>query len=261
MKFIDRLEKRYRRFTFEHLTKKLMVGQIVCCIAAMLQPQLVQRLALVPSAVLEGEVWRVITFAIVLDPPTGAVSALFLFFYFWLFWIMGNALENEWGKFRYNLYVLIALVLTFAAAWITPNQPTNSSYVYMSIFLAFAYLYPDFEILMFLIIPVKMKWLALITWLFLAVGFVVGDLPAKCMILAGITNFGVFFGPEIVMKLVRKKRRMAMDAEAAIEAQQPFHTCEQCGATDRTHPDREFRYVPLDGQTRCVCLDCLGASQ
>jgi len=261
MKLIDKLERRFSRYAIDNLTKYLIVGQVMCMAAAMLQPAIAQKLQLIPNKVLGGELWRVFTFMIAMRSPQGSFDLLMSVFYFWIFWLMGNALNREWGAFRFNLYVLIGLILTFAAAWTAPNQITDSRFVYTSIFLAFAYLYPDFEILMFLIIPVKMRWIALLMWLAGVVLFLNGSWPEKCMLLASVANFTIFFGPEIVRNLARKKRRMAMDSEAAVQREKAFHECTRCGATDKTHVGMEFRYVPDNGSTQCVCMGCLEVDQ
>jgi general stress protein CsbA len=40
------------------------------------------------------------------------------------------------------------------------GQMISTSYINMSIFLAFATLYPDMQVLLYFIIPIKMKWMA-----------------------------------------------------------------------------------------------------
>ncbi len=258
---LDKLERRFRRFAIHNLTTYLLVGQAICVVGAIAQPAVVEKLVLIPAKVLEGEVWRIITFAIAMAAPSSFIGIVFLFFYFYLFFLMGRALEENWGAFRYNVYIFLGLILTFAAAWLTPTQATTSIIVYSTIFLAFAQLYPDFTILLFFILPVKIKWLALLTWIMYAVTLLNGDWTQRAMILAGVTNFLVFFGPELVGRAVRAERRRSTVAESKREAEQPFHTCTVCGITDKVAPDRQFRYDKRGDETVCICESCLEQEQ
>lgn len=258
---LDKLERRFRRYAIHNLTAYLLVGQAICVVAAIAQPGVIEKMVLIPSKVLQGEVWRIISFAIAMPAPSTFFGMIFLFFYFYLFYLMGRALEQHWGAFRYNVYIFLGLVLTFAAAWLTPTQPTASIYVYTTIFLAFAYLYPDFTILLFMILPVKIKWLALLTWLMYGVMLLGGDWTQRAMIVAGVANFLVFFGPEIVGRVVRAERRRSQETEAIREAEKPFHTCSVCGITDKIAPERQFRYDKRDGETVCICESCLEQEQ
>ena len=92
------------------------------------------------------------------EPPT--TNLLFAFFFWYLFYLMGTVLESTWGAFRYNVYLLVGWAATVAVAFLQPNAPASISFLQASVFLAFAYLYPDFQILLFFILPVKVKWLA-----------------------------------------------------------------------------------------------------
>src|SRR4029077_2272748 len=122
----------------------------------------------VPEAVGWGEWWRLVSF--LFTPPSG--NPLLAIFALYFLWFMGGALEAQWGAFRYNVYVLIGYAMTVAAAFAFPYGAATNGYITGSIFLAFAYLFPDFQILLFFILPVKVKWLALITWLFFAYQFI-----------------------------------------------------------------------------------------
>ena len=113
-------------------------------------------IALVPTKVLHGEVWRLVTF--LCEPPTN--NLVFAFFFWYLFFLMGTALESTWGVFRYNVYLLVGWAATVAVSFIQPEAPASAGFLQGSVFLAFAYLYPNFQLLLFFILPVKVKWLA-----------------------------------------------------------------------------------------------------
>ena len=106
------------------------------------------------EAVLTGEVWRVITFALL--PPNSSV--IFIIFSLYFYWMIGSVLETEWGAFKFNVFYLCGIIGTIAAGFIT-GYATNY-YLNMSLFLAFALLYPEFELRLFFAIPVKIKYLA-----------------------------------------------------------------------------------------------------
>src|SRR5690606_17750006 len=154
------LERRFRFLGIANLTLYLVFGQGLFFVLGMAQPgqytsggQLVRpgfldKVVLNPAAVMNGEIWRLATFIFV--PPT--MSLIFILFALYLFYIMGTALERQWGEFRYTIYLLIAYLATvggaFAAWGLGSAADGTSSYIAGSVFLAFAFLYPDFELLL-----------------------------------------------------------------------------------------------------------------
>ena len=60
------------------------------------------------SAVLHGQIWRLITFIFI--PPDSSI--LFILFSLYFYWLIGNALENQWGAFRFNIYYLCGMLCT-----------------------------------------------------------------------------------------------------------------------------------------------------
>lgn len=244
MSILDKLERRFRRYAIPHLTLWVLAGQFVYYAAAWHNPQIAQRLWFDLGLVIQGEFWRVITFVFV-SPPTHPVLLLFAFY---LFYLMGSALESRWGEFRYNVYILIAYVAALIVACIQGSGVGASSYIGASVFLAFAYLYPNFRLYLFFILPVKIKWLALLTWIMIGLNVLTGGPWHGLMALASVANFLVFFGLDILRRAARGRRRMGAKI-ADIKAQaQPFHTCAVCGATEKSHPQTEFR----------VCSKCRG---
>src|SRR5690606_4821670 len=114
---------------------------------------------------------------------------VFFLIYLQLLWLFGNALESQWGAVRLNLFLLIGFVLHVAASFIFPAQPITNAFLYGSMFLAFAYLYPDYVFLLFFILPVKVKWLALAAWLVYGFEFVTGDWATRAVVFASVGNF------------------------------------------------------------------------
>lgn len=248
MKFLHQLERRFGRFAVPQLTLVIIVLQVlayVLTLAPVGDPlevegePIVLRLMLIPQLVMQGEVWRLATFLII--PPF--TNIIFAFFSWYFFYLMGTSLEAHWGVFRYNLYLLVGYIATVAVSFLTPEVPATNGFLEGSVFLAFAYLFPNFVIYLFYILPVKIKWLALIAWIGIFLTVVTQDWTTRLMALAAVCNFLLFFGREIIDHMRHGRRHMAQQA-ARIGAKGPgyFHRCTTCGITDRTHPTMDFRY-------------------
>lgn len=238
MKFSKQTERKLERFAIPNLTLYLASGQAIALVLGMAQPGFGSILVLSPQHVLAGEWWRLLTF--LFSPPAG--NPFFALFTLYLFYFMGTALEAHWGRLRYNLYLLIAYAMTVAVAFLFPYSVATNLYIDGSVFLAFAYLYPDYELLLFFVLPVRIKWLALLTWLFYGWQIVTGYWPSRLAVLAAILNFLLFFGADIVQRVRYGHRRMRSQAAAAARRNEARHVCTVCGITDKTHPTMDFRY-------------------
>jgi hypothetical protein len=136
--------------------------------------------------------------------------------------------------------------------------------VYGSLFLAFAWLYPDFNLMIYFIIPVKVKWLALLTVFLYAVSFskglsnlANGGWVTCLIILAGNLNLLLFFGTDFYYFLRSRQRRMTQQVKQIHASQKPRHVCVVCGANNLTHPQHDFRYCPECEGTPAYCQDHL----
>ncbi|HEX4130576.1 MAG TPA: hypothetical protein VHZ24_11060 [Pirellulales bacterium] len=235
MPLLRYLEQKLRPWAIPNLTLGLIAVQVAAYAFESISPNGVARLALVPDRVLAGEVWRLVTFLAV--PPL--TNLIFAFFFWYIFYMMGTALEQTWGALRYNLYLLIGYVATVAAALAHPAAPATNGFLYASMFLAFAWEYPDFEFYIFFILPIKVRWLALLQW----IGYAFAVFGGDWLVLASVVNFFVFFGRQIVDRIRTGRRRMATQAQRLVPAnKEPFHRCLVCGITDQTNPEMEFRY-------------------
>jgi hypothetical protein len=260
MSFLAKLEKLFGRFALPHLTLGLIACQVLVYLAVQVQlnPErqqaLESRLLLIPDLVLAGQAWRLITFLVV--PP---VTNVFCAFFFWyLFYLMGTALESHWGTFRFNLYLLIGYLATVGVSFLTPNAPSSNGYLQGSVFLAFAFLYPEFELYMMFLFPVKVKWLALLTWIFYVITLITGDWLSRSLVLASVANYLLFFGKDIVDRVKVGRRRMAFQAARLKVKEPPFnHRCAVCGITDRTNPSMDFRYCSKCAGARGFCTEHL----
>lgn len=254
MTFLDKLEKRFGKLAIENLSLWLVVGQIAVFGLSIFQFP-VESILFAPDMVAQGQVWRVFTF--LLQPPATAISPLFLIFYWYLFWMFGSTLEKHWGEFRFNVFILIGLLCTIVAGFVNwlilpadlqPLYVVTNTYLMTSVTFAFAILFPNFELLVFFVLPVKIKWLALFAlalWVFTAGG----NLLLWLLILAALVNVAIFFGPAFVRGAKAKQRRDKYHSERKAEQSTAFHTCVVCGKTDNDDPDMEFAYK--DGKGYC----------
>lgn len=248
---LDALEKKFRRYAIPNLTIYLVAGQAIFFVVLMTQPQLLGQMVLIPNEVLAGEWWRLLAFLFI--PPS--LNPIFVFFDLYLLFLMGSALEEHWGTFRYNLYVLVGYVATVAATFAVPYATATNFFLVISIFLAFAWLYPEFQIYLFFVLPIRMKWLAVIACLYLGYQYLVGDMMSRMLILAAVANYLLFFGPAMLRKIRGKHREIQRRGDAAREAEQVFHRCVVCGKTEQSHPEMEFRYCPQCEGAPCYCMD------
>ena len=215
----DRFCARHPRFGIPDLMRWIVIGNVVVYVLMLLtmrtDADAVSFLYLNGSKVLHGELWRIVTFIFVPTSSSPLRLALSLYLYYWI----GSSLERQWGTARFNLYywsgVLLTVIATLAASAISGvgYSVGGTGYVNLSMFLAFAFLYPDTQLLLFYFIPVKIKWLA---WLDIAV-FVIGIVQS---LLAGswlgailpvvaLLNFLVFIWPAIDAFIQRRKYQHA----------------------------------------------------
>ena len=110
-----------------------------------------------------------------------------------------------------------------------------------SVFLAFAYLYPNFTLSIYFILPVRIKWFALLAWLGYALTMVVGTWPDRAFVLASVFNFLLFFGRDIFWRMRSNKRQMEAAIRKVAIGDQPFHKCVVCGLTEKDETNEDFR--------------------
>jgi membrane associated rhomboid family serine protease len=200
MNWLYKLERRFGRFGITNLMLYIVTTMLFVAIFDMVIGFPLSRwLALIPAYVMQGQIWRLITFIFL--PPATSPLALVLSLYF--YYIMGSTLERVWGTFRFNLYYLFGMVGCIIAGLIT-GYGTNV-YLNLSLFLAFAYLFPEHKVLLFYVIPIKMKYIAYLDWALFALELLTGSWSAKAAVIASLINFFIFFGPDIVERIRRRR--------------------------------------------------------
>lgn len=275
MSWLRRLERQLQPLAIPNLTIVLIVGMTAAYLVSVFNPEIGALMEFRPKAVLQGEIWRLVTFLFI--PGIGGginpVSLLFFVLYMMFLHLMGSALESTWGTVRYNVFVWISYLSSIfasvlAGAVFGEDAAGTNLFLYESIFLAFAWLFPDFEIMLFFILPVKVKWLALLAVVQLSIQFLAGLATftstgwLDCvLILASTVNLSIFLGRDIANHLRNRNQRMLRSFSEANRKPTARHTCIVCGATDLTHPDREFRYCTQCQGTPAYCDQHLAGHQ
>ena len=204
MNWLDKLERKLGRFAIPNLTVYLLAGYVIGFGVMYLMPDLLGWLTLEPALIVRGQVWRLVSW--VLIPPTRyPISLLFLVL---LYYSLGTALERTWGTFRYNVYIFSGLIFTVLGVFIlyavyffgfhvelplSLAGMVSTNYITMSIFLAFAAIYPEMEVYLYFILPIKMKWMALVYAAMALYYFIRGGIVTRVAIGASLLNFVIFF--------------------------------------------------------------------
>jgi len=230
-----------------HLTLVIVVGQAVCLLATLGSPELLFRILFIPELAMNGEWWRFFTF-IFLPMSTHPFWAAFALYFFYL---MGTALEAEWGEPKYNAYLALGCVLTIGFALLNPGFAIGNAHILGSVFLAFAWLFPEFEILLFFVLPVRVKYVAMFMWGIYAWSFFTGGVGEKLSVAASTVTFFVFFAREIVGAFLGAGRGAQAKVASAGFAKEAFHRCVECDITELKDPNMHFR----------VCIHCTGGAE
>lgn len=280
MNWLDKLERKLGRFAIPNLTVYLMIcyviGFMLWNLAAMnlIPAEVIGYLTLEPALILRGQVWRLITWLVV--PPSS--NLISLVFFVLLYYSLGTALERTWGVFRYNVYIFSGLLFTvlavfglyafyyFAYGFEMPMSVlgmAGSNYVTLSIFLAFAAIYPEMEVLLYFILPIKMKWMALVYVAIAGYDFINGNIVTRVMIGASLLNFVIFFlstrnfkrfGPG---EQARKAKFKKQSRPHMTYTNGAHHRCAVCGRTELDDPCLEFRYCSKCNGNYEYCQDHL----
>ena len=272
---VDRFAYRHPNFGIPGLMKYIVIGNVVVYLLMVLSNYAsISFLTFNWGAVLQGELWRLVTFIFVPNSFSALSFVLSTYFYYFI----GNLLEREWGTPKFNLFYFSGMILTLLAGIVGYYVPgsatvTGTYYINLSMFLAFAALYPNMKVLLFMIIPLKVKWLAwfdMLLFLWDALNAVMAEnyLGALLPVVA-LLNVVVFFWTTFTDNLERQKGyvrhqtnpktiqfKTAARQQQQKEAARGYrHKCAVCGRTDTEHPDLEFRYCSRCAGYHCFCVD------
>lgn len=189
MNWLNKLERKIAKVAIHNLMYYIvLLTGLVFILRIVFGYTFLNRLYFSPDLIMQGEVWRVLTFLFI--PPSDSI--IWIFFALYFYYMIGGTLEQQWGTPKFNLYYFIGALGTIVASLLTGSIGTPT-YLNLSLFLAFAHLFPNFQVLLFLIIPVKMKYLAYLNWFFFAYTIVMGSMSQRIAAIVALANFFLFF--------------------------------------------------------------------
>jgi hypothetical protein len=254
------LERKLGRFAIERMATFIVGGMALVFVLAQARPELIEHLTLDPARTLK-EPWRFVTFLFI---PQSTSLVWVLFSLYWT-WLVTTNLEQEWGAFKLNIYYLLGALGTAAAAWIT-REPQGNFWLNTSLFFAFATIFPAYEIYIFFVIPIRVKWLALLSLALVGYSFFMGDVGAKAAIAVALGNYLLFFAGHLVAlargrqlqmrQAVRRTQFRAADVDGQRSSSTGMRTsasasgraCAICGARQQDGADIRV----------CSCEKCAG---
>lgn len=275
--WMNKLERKFGRYAIPNLMRYIIVIYLAGAVISMINPYIYQMyLCLDYSAILRGQVWRLFTFIL---QPVGSmygINMLFLLISLYFYWMVGNHLENAWGAFRFNVYYLMGILLQIIAGAIlyaiTKNPYSGLyfglNYINQSMFLAFTVLYPNVQVLLMYVLPIKVKYLGMIYGAVIAFdvlsNLVHGRWYVAAAILVAIANFLIFFFSTRNFRRVspREYQRKAAYRKAVTRPQGiTRHKCAICGRTEQDDPNLEFRFCSKCEGNYEYCQDHLFTHQ
>ena len=195
------LERRLRRYAISNLMKYIVIMQGVVYLLLLAWPtvgyNLYTLMTLTRAGLMRGEIWRLVTFIFL--PPSS--SPLFIIFALYFYYMIGMALEARWGTVKFNLYYLIGMLAAIIACLIT--GAAGNTFLNLSLFFAFAALFPEEQVLLFMIFPIKMKYLAALDAALYTWQFIVGTTSTRVTIVLCLANVFLFLGGDILHMIRR----------------------------------------------------------
>ena len=271
---IDRFCARHPRFGIPNLMLYIGIGQVIVWLLASLFPLVSFWLPLYAPLVLQGQIWRLVTFVFIPNSSNPFYLLIGCYFYFWI----GQMLEREWGTAKFNLFYLCGVVLTAVYGMVAGLLSdfglmfsfANIYYVNLSIFLIIATYYGEMQVLLFFVVPIKMKWMAIVDVVLVLVDalpwFRAGVWVMGLAFVPSIVNYFVFTWPFWSMKLgvvkrqadpqvINFKKAQRQAQKKARETGGYLHRCAVCGVTDAIEPNMEFRYCSKCDGYHCYCAN------
>lgn len=278
---LDKLQRKFGRYAIPNLTLYLMATYVIGYLLVLFQAAgVLSAIAFFPPLILRGQVWRLITWLIM---PSGVSSPFILFLMLFIFYQFGSILERTWGAFRYNFYIFSGILITIICGFVGSaigsvigwqmDMGMNSYYIATSIFLAVAAMYPEMEVRLYFIIPIKFKWAAIIDIAFLAYEFYRAlqyhYMSTMVMIAASLINLLLILlkktSPYQAARQAKRRREFTRGFEEgrrnatyqSASGTITKHKCAICGRTELDGDDLEFRFCSKCNGNYEYCQDHL----
>ena len=269
MHFLNKMERKFGRFAIQGLMKYIILFYVAGYLIEFLAPQAYSFLTLEPYLIFHyGQVWRLVSWVLI-PPPTG--NFFFAIIMIILYYQLGTALERTWGAFKFNVYIFGGMIFTVLGALLLyviygVNTPISMGgsfstyYINMTIFLAFAMCYPDMRIMLYFIIPIKMKWMAGIYAALIIYEMIISSWGGRVAIIASVLNFLIFFFTtrnyrSVSPKEIHRKRTYHRQVQKPKGVTR--HKCAICGRTELDDPNLEFRFCSKCNGNYEYCQDHL----
>ena len=274
------LRRRFNRFCFKNRDKGLpnlmmyiSIGCGILNLMSLIDPSnaLFRLFYFDRSLILQGQLWRLITYPLCYSSGNLLLTAITLLCYY----SIGRAIENIWGTFRFNLFYLTGVVMMDVYCMVFGGS-ASAYYLNMSLFLSYATLYPDSQFLLFFIIPVKAWIFALLDLIIVAMGLFGNPFPYNLFPVIALANYFLFFGKDVAnviplswrinakrsaRKVTTRGKTIPFHSAGSYQAtharpQAPYtHKCTVCSRTDVSDPQLEFRYCSRCTGYYCYCQD------
>lgn len=268
------------RFAVPNLIVWLIGAYTIGFVLYRVNPNIIYYLMLSPYHILHGQVWRLVTW-IFMPTDTHLFSLLIMALFYYQ---LGMVLERNWGAFRFNVYIFGGMLFTVIGAFllygimylmygtVTLDMTLiglsfSTNYINMSIFLAFAVMYPNMEVLLMFIIPIKMKWMAVVYGVLTVLSFFETNWAGRIAIFMSLLNFIIFFLTSRNLKRYTPHevhRRQQFKAQMRQPSGYPGgarHKCAVCGRTELDDPTLEFRFCSKCEGNYEYCQDHLFTHQ
>ena len=258
---MSNFEKKFGKYAISNLSMILILCYVLGYFIRLINADFLLYLTLDPYAILHGQIWRLFTWIIMPPSSLNPFTIIMLLFYY----NIGTSLEHTWGVYRYNVYLLSGMLFTILGSFVwlgiqffltgsaglketslIVSLLFSTYYVNMSIFLAFAATFPEVQVLLMFLIPVKVKWLGILDGLVLLYDFLfAGGLVTRIVIASSLLNFVIFFltsRSHIHMTPKQMKRRAEFRQDIRRNSRVTKHKCAICGQTEDDDPNLEFRF-------------------
>lgn len=259
---MSNFEKKFGKYAISNISLILILCYVAGYIIQQINGNFLLYLTLDPYAILHGQIWRLFTWLIVPPSTLNPFTIIMLLVYY----SIGSTLEHTWGTYRYNVYLLSGMLFTILGSFLCLGIQFfqtgggiglaassrivsvffSTYYVNMSIFLAFAATFPEAQMLLMFIVPVKAKWLGILDGVLLLYDFLFeGNFVTRIVILASLLNFIIFFlrsRSHIHMTPKQMRRRATFKQDIRRNSKVTKHKCAVCGQTDDDDPNLEFRF-------------------
>jgi len=258
---IDRFCAKHPRFGIPNLAMYVAIGQAVVGILDLFfKGWLTAAMMFLRPYILRGQIWRLFTF--ILEPTSGNPFYLLLSCYV-IYWT-GQMLEREWGTAKFSLFYLSGVLWSILGGMILGT--INIYYIHLSFFLVIATMYSEMQVLFMFVLPIKMKWLAILDVVLILLDGVRYGPFVILLALPSFINYFIFTWPFWSVKLgfarrrvdpqvISFKRAKRQAEKKARETGGYLHKCAVCGITDLDDPNMEFRYCSKCDGYYCYCAN------